>query len=412
MNDRFGSPMGVLCKVCGDRASGKHYGVPSCDGCRGFFKRSIRRNLEYVCKEGGHCIVDVSRRNQCQACRFSKCLKANMRREAVQHERAPKMTTLSPSGLTASHNLSYHHSNYFTSRPHESIFPFQMHLSAPINGFPLDNYYLPSPYYPHLSESLNQKLTENNYKPHLMPPTSSAYNMEIGKLLSSNLFNRIPIVDQKNIVYKKSAVESAETLAKDNEVTSSEETFIPIPSATDTSTMKSTQALYDSATKLLFLAIKWAKSIPSFNQLPITDQRRLLNDSWAELFVIAAAQWGLPIDDEIIKNHPNLEQLQNIVTHFILLKVDHFESACLKALILFRANPADEISVMQQISILQNQTLCLLIEKCGGLRLGHLLLTLPQIRQAGSPQILQEILFKHTIGEVFIERIMDEINEI
>ncbi|KOB75956.1 putative PNR-like protein, partial [Operophtera brumata] len=76
--------------VCGDKASGKHYGVASCDGCRGFFKRSIRRNLDYVCKENGRCVVDVTRRNQCQACRFSKCLRVNMKKDAVQHERAPR----------------------------------------------------------------------------------------------------------------------------------------------------------------------------------------------------------------------------------------------------------------------------------------------------------------------------------
>ncbi len=69
-----------LCKVCGDRASGRHYGVLTCDGCRGFFKRSVRRNIEYACKFQGKCIVDLKRRNQCQFCRYQRCLIVGMNR--------------------------------------------------------------------------------------------------------------------------------------------------------------------------------------------------------------------------------------------------------------------------------------------------------------------------------------------
>jgi len=83
-----------FCCVCGDRASGKHYGVMSCDGCRGFFKRSIRGNMEYVCKENNQCIIDVSRRNQCQACRLKKCLEVKMNKDAVQHQRPPRSNQL------------------------------------------------------------------------------------------------------------------------------------------------------------------------------------------------------------------------------------------------------------------------------------------------------------------------------
>lgn len=41
---------GTLCAICGDRATGKHYGASSCDGCKGFFRRSVRKNHMYSCR--------------------------------------------------------------------------------------------------------------------------------------------------------------------------------------------------------------------------------------------------------------------------------------------------------------------------------------------------------------------------
>ncbi|XP_075585256.1 retinoic acid receptor RXR-alpha-B isoform X2 [Dermatophagoides farinae] len=76
-----------LCAICGDRASGKHYGVYSCEGCKGFFKRTVRKDLFYACREERSCIIDKKQRNRCQYCRYQKCLQMGMKREAVQEER-------------------------------------------------------------------------------------------------------------------------------------------------------------------------------------------------------------------------------------------------------------------------------------------------------------------------------------
>lgn len=76
-----------LCSICGDRASGKHYGVYSCEGCKGFFKRTVRKDLSYACREERACLIDKRQRNRCQYCRYQKCLACGMKREAVQEER-------------------------------------------------------------------------------------------------------------------------------------------------------------------------------------------------------------------------------------------------------------------------------------------------------------------------------------
>ncbi|XP_038579594.1 nuclear receptor subfamily 4 group A member 1 [Micropterus salmoides] len=72
------------CAVCGDNASCQHYGVRTCEGCKGFFKRTVQKNSKYVCLANKDCPVDKRRRNRCQFCRFQKCLSVGMVREVVR----------------------------------------------------------------------------------------------------------------------------------------------------------------------------------------------------------------------------------------------------------------------------------------------------------------------------------------
>ncbi|XP_041945824.1 nuclear receptor subfamily 1, group D, member 4b [Alosa sapidissima] len=83
--------MVLLCKVCGDIASGFHYGVHACEGCKGFFRRSIQQNIHYkMCVKNENCLIMRMNRNRCQHCRFKKCLSVGMSRDAVRFGRIPK----------------------------------------------------------------------------------------------------------------------------------------------------------------------------------------------------------------------------------------------------------------------------------------------------------------------------------
>lgn len=111
--------MVLLCKVCGDIASGFHYGVHACEGCKvrqneplikhawvfsvislwfiishvccslqGFFRRSIQQNINYkMCVKNENCLIMRMNRNRCQHCRFKKCLSVGMSRDGKNFRR-------------------------------------------------------------------------------------------------------------------------------------------------------------------------------------------------------------------------------------------------------------------------------------------------------------------------------------
>lgn len=78
-----------VCRVCGDRATGYHFNVLTCEGCKGFFRRTVKRNTRLRCPfRKGACEITRKTRRQCQACRLRKCLESGMKKEMIMSDAA------------------------------------------------------------------------------------------------------------------------------------------------------------------------------------------------------------------------------------------------------------------------------------------------------------------------------------
>ncbi|KAI5940668.1 nuclear receptor subfamily 1 group I member 3 isoform X1 [Manis javanica] len=71
------------CVVCGDRATGYHFHALTCEGCKGFFRRTASKSTCLTCPFAGSCTVTKAQRRHCQACRLQKCLDAGMRKDMI-----------------------------------------------------------------------------------------------------------------------------------------------------------------------------------------------------------------------------------------------------------------------------------------------------------------------------------------
>ncbi|XP_059001052.1 nuclear receptor subfamily 1 group I member 3 isoform X1 [Mustela lutreola] len=71
------------CVVCGDRATGYHFHALTCEGCKGFFRRTVNKSTGLTCPFAGRCEVSKAQRHHCPACRLQKCLDVGMKKEMI-----------------------------------------------------------------------------------------------------------------------------------------------------------------------------------------------------------------------------------------------------------------------------------------------------------------------------------------
>lgn len=90
--------------MCGDKISGFHYGIFSCESCKGFFKRTVQNKKNYQCLRGASCPISIATRKKCPACRFNKCLTTGMKLEGTKYScnlSSPSLAKLDNSNFAA-----------------------------------------------------------------------------------------------------------------------------------------------------------------------------------------------------------------------------------------------------------------------------------------------------------------------
>ncbi|NXX13075.1 NR2E3 protein, partial [Podargus strigoides] len=393
----------LLCKVCGDTSSGKHYGIYACNGCSGFFKRSVRRKLIYRCQAGtGLCPVDKAHRNQCQACRLKKCLQAGMNKDAVQNERQPRST--------AQVRLDSIELN--TELPPEHV--------ATTREVP------PSPCPAPRGPGATVAITPGPRAP--TPPTNHRF---MASLMTAETCAKLEPED---------ADETVDVTGSEPERAAGEYQVAPYPAA-------SPENVYETSARLLFMAVKWAKNLPVFSNLPFRDQVILLEEAWSELFLLCAIQWSMPLEScpllavpepspgKLLPAALDIRALQETLGRFKALAVDPTEFACMKAVVLFKPGegrtstfccpspcpypthhppvPTETRGLKdpEQVENLQDQSQVMLGQHNRShypgqpVRFGKLLLLLPALRFISSERV-ELLFFRRTIGNTPMEKLL------
>ncbi|XP_066499661.1 nuclear receptor subfamily 2 group C member 2 [Hoplias malabaricus] len=468
-----GRPQPVeYCVVCGDKASGRHYGAVSCEGCKGFFKRSVRKSLTYSCRSNQDCVVNKHHRNRCQFCRLKKCLEMGMKMESVQSERKPlDLPREKPANCAASTEKIYIRKDLRS--PLIATPTFITEKDGSRSGL-LDPGMLVKIQQPLIQAdgtlllatddkaeaghgdlgtlanvvtslaSLNDSLNNGDTSDSQQEESASEITRAFDTLAKA--LNPTEVGEEQNLSETDCVGGTTIQVISRDQVTPLIEVEGPLLTDTHVTfklTMPSPMPEYlnvhyicESASRLLFLSMHWARSIPAFAALGQECNTSLVRACWNELFTLGLAQcaqvMSLSTILAAIVNHlqtsiqddklsgervklvmEHIWKLQEFCNSMAKLETDGYEYAYLKAIVLFSPdhpglNSSSQIEKFQEKAQMELQDYVQKTYPDDTYRLARTLMRLPALRLMSS-SITEELFFTGLIGNVPIDSIIPYI---
>ncbi|KYQ50417.1 Photoreceptor-specific nuclear receptor [Trachymyrmex zeteki] len=467
--------LGLICVVCGDTSSGKHYGILACNGCSGFFKRSVRRKLIYRCQAGtGRCVVDKAHRNQCQACRLKKCMQMGMNKDEIESEDVRRSQTSACTSLPRLYPVIYvanikgppnstflllidsavqnerQPRNTATIRP-EALVEMDQERALREAAVAVGVFGFTSAASRRARSSTSKRSVRLVSFRRRSPPVSLAMARYTTPLPLPTV---APTTNSANNATTPPRQENEDGNASEDSIdVTNEEPLTPQrsgctqlpPVLPSLYSPASAETVYETSARLLFMAVKWAKNLPSFAGLPFRDQVILLEEVWSELFLLNAVQWCLPLESSplfsaaeltalTLSPHPHphsglhlqtttgkpsqvaadVRHLHDTLQRYKAVMVDPAEFACMKAIVLFRPETRG-LKDSSQIENLQDQAQLMLGHHARAqqpnspARFGRLLLLLPLLRTVPAARV-ELIYFHRTIGNTPMEKVLCDIS--
>ncbi|XP_054632676.1 nuclear receptor subfamily 2 group C member 1 isoform X2 [Dunckerocampus dactyliophorus] len=480
-------PVVEYCVVCGDKASGRHYGAVSCEGCKGFFKRSIRKNLVYTCRGSGECAINKIHRNRCQYCRLQRCIALGMKQDSVQCERKPMdvPTREKSVNCAASTEKIYIRKNLCSPLAATPTFVTEKDTSRSANlleSSMLLNIQQP---FPKLENTILIPASPDNDDPSqgdlgtLANVVTSLAHLNKTREASDGGNDLIGVETLSNGDSSMTDMQEDEHTASD--ITRAFDTLAKVLHAGDGSSGTNLEAtmqlmsgdqsgpvlelegsllsdshipfklmmpvpvpeylnvnyICESASRLLFLSMHWARSIPAFQALGQDDNDiNLMKACWNELFALGLAQCSNVMNvgtilSAIISHLQNSLQedklsqervkivmehiwrLQEFCNSMSKLSPDAYEYAFLKAIVLFSPDHpgidnTPQIERFQEKAYIELQDYVTRTYPEDSYRLSKLLLRLPALRLI-SAAVTEELFFAGLIGNVQIDSIIPYI---